>query len=81
MAEGTQPTRDDVLAAYGTAMLAAQQFEESMVGLAGVRTEIFLGGRDQGLTNNRPRSSSVAGWICSAGPRADCGRSFSSTEI
>lgn len=36
------PTRDEVLALYGSAMLAAQDFEEAMVGLVGVRTEISI---------------------------------------
>lgn len=34
------PTREDVLAAYGEAMLAVQQFEEAMVGLLGASAEV-----------------------------------------
>jgi hypothetical protein len=34
------PTREDVMAAYGEAMLAAQQFEEAVVGLLGATGEV-----------------------------------------
>jgi hypothetical protein len=40
------PSRDDVLALYGAAMHAAQDFEEAMVGLLGVRKELSIIERD-----------------------------------
>jgi hypothetical protein len=36
------PTREEVLALYGNAMHAAQDFEEAVVGLLGVRTEVSI---------------------------------------
>lgn len=39
-------TRDQVLALFGEAMLAAQQLEEALVGLLGVRREIAVLTRD-----------------------------------
>jgi hypothetical protein len=35
--EGEPPSRADVLALYGEAMLEAQRLEQAMVGLIGVR--------------------------------------------
>lgn len=37
-----EPTRGEVLALYGEAMLAVQQLEEAMVGLLGVRKELSV---------------------------------------
>jgi hypothetical protein len=43
-------TRDEVLALYGAAMRAAEEFEEAMVGLVCVRNELSLIEEDA-LTN------------------------------
>jgi hypothetical protein len=40
------PTRDEVLALYGAALHAAQDFEEALVGLLGVRKELSIIERD-----------------------------------
>jgi hypothetical protein len=40
--EGQSPSRADVLAQYGEALLAAQELEEAMVGLIGVRAELAV---------------------------------------
>ena len=49
-ATGVEPTSDDVLARYGEVMLAVQQFEESLVGLLGVRRELTVMQRASELT-------------------------------
>ena len=49
------PTREDVMAAYGEAMLAVQQFEEAMVGLLGASGEVDAAQSDDVMTNlSRP---------------------------
>lgn len=45
------PTREDVMAAYGEAMLAVQQFEEAMVGLLGASGEVAAAQSDDVMTN------------------------------